>query len=111
MKSMARTVGAITALWTNSPELSNQLKEGLLERALARARSDENVQQLMPSQAIIAAPCKKKDVTAVISKRLDIVESPRTSDNKQIKTWVLGVLTSWPGPAGGSSLTLTRGLA
>ena len=90
MKSMARTVGAITALWTNSPELSNQLKEGLLERALARARSDENVQQLMPSQAIIAAPCKKKDVTAVISKRLDIVESPRTSDNKQIKTWALG---------------------
>ena len=52
MKSMARNVGAITALWTNSTELSNQLKGGLLERALARARSDENVQQLMPSQAI-----------------------------------------------------------
>ena len=33
-KSVARIVVAITTLLTNSPELSNQRKEGLLERML-----------------------------------------------------------------------------
>ena len=67
-KSRVRIVVAITTLWTNSTELNNQLKEGLLERMLVRARSGKNIQQLVDSQAIIAASSKKKDRMAVVSK-------------------------------------------
>ena len=67
MKSMARIVVAIPALSTNPPEWNHQLKEGLLERMLVRARGDKYIQQLMASQAIIAASSKKKDGTAVFS--------------------------------------------
>ena len=72
---LARKIGALTTLLTNYPELNdNQLKEGLLERILEGARRDQYVQPLVASKAITAAFSKKKDVTAVVSKGLDIVK-------------------------------------
>ena len=50
------------------PELGNsQLEEGLLEMMLVMARSDKYIQQLVVSEAIIAAASKKKDITAIVS--------------------------------------------
>ena len=90
MESMARRVVGITTLLTNSPKLkNNQLKEGLLERMLVMARSDEYIQHLVASKAIITASCKKKDMTAVVSKGLDIFKSLCKSDNEQIKSRAL----------------------
>ena len=43
-KSMARIVMAITTRVTNYPKLNNQLKEGLREGTLGRARSDKYIQ-------------------------------------------------------------------
>ena len=86
---------------TNYPELNNQLKEGLLEKMLGRARSDEGIQQPRPSKAILA----------VVSKMLAIANSPSKRDKEQIKARALGVSASWQKPAGGSSLTRARGLA
>ena len=83
---------------TNYPELNNQLKEGLLEKMLGRARSDEGIQQPRASKAILA----------VVSKMLAIANSPSKRDKEQIKARALGGLCKL---AGGSSLTLARGPA
>ena len=62
---------ALIAEVTNAPELGNsQLKEGLLEMMLVMARSDEYIQQLVASEAIIAAASKKKDITAIVNQWL-----------------------------------------
>ena len=82
----------LTTLLTNYPELNIQMKEGMLEKMLGRARSDECIQQLMASKAIVAASSKKKDVTAVVSKGLDITNSPSKRDKEQIKARGLGGL-------------------
>jgi hypothetical protein len=59
---------ALIAEVTNAPELGNrQLEEGLMEMMLVMARSDEYIQQLVASEAIIAAASKKKDITAIVS--------------------------------------------
>merc|ERR1712127_514445 len=56
MDAKVRLVVGITTLLTNAPELGNsQLKEGLLEMMLVMARSEEYIQQLVASEAIIAA--------------------------------------------------------
>ena len=65
----------ITPLLTNYPELNNQLKEGLLEKMLVRARSDKGIQQLRASKAIIA----------VVSNMLAIANSPSKRDKEKIK--------------------------
>ena len=83
---------AILTLSTNPPEWNHHLKEGLLERMRVKARWDQYIQQLMASQAIIAASSKKKDGTAVVSTGPDIVKSPSQSGNEQIKARALGGL-------------------
>ena len=59
---------------------------------MGRARSDKHGQQPRASKAIIAASCKKKDLTAVVSKELNIAKSLSKSGNEQIKAWALGGL-------------------
>ena len=101
-----RIVVAITTLLTNAPELGNsQLKEGLLEMMLVMARSDDYIQQLVASEAIIAASSKKKDVTAIVSQGLDIVKSLYKSDNEHIKVRALVGLCKL-GASGGSDAAL-----
>merc|ERR1719234_2711287 len=68
IESKVRIVVAITTLLTNAPELGNsQLKEGLLEMMLVMARSEDYIQQLVASEALIAAASKKKDARAIVT--------------------------------------------
>ena len=52
---------------------------------LVMARSDEYVQQLVASEAIIAAASKKKDATAIVTQGLDILKTLYKSKNDHIK--------------------------
>ena len=49
------------------------------------ARSDEYIQQLVASDAIIASASKKKDVTVIVNQGLDILKTLYTSTNDHIK--------------------------
>ena len=60
---------------TNYPELNNQLKEGLLEKMLGKARSEKGIQQPRASKANLA----------VVSKMLAIANSPSKRDKEKIK--------------------------
>jgi len=106
MESKVRVVVAITTLLLNAPDLGNsQLKEGLLEMMLVMAQSEEYVQQLVASEAIIAAASKKKDVTAIVRQGLDIVKSLYKSSNDHIKVRALVGLCKL-GASGGSDATM-----
>eukprot|EP00090_Calanus_glacialis_P004732 TRINITY_DN13559_c0_g1_i1.p1 TRINITY_DN13559_c0_g1~~TRINITY_DN13559_c0_g1_i1.p1 ORF type:complete len:1002 (-),score=408.50 TRINITY_DN13559_c0_g1_i1:92-3097(-) len=106
MESKVRIVVAITTLLTNAPELGNsQLKEGLLEMMLVMARSEEYIQQLVASEAIIAAASKKKDVTAIVNQGLDILKTLYKSTNDHIKVRALVGLCKL-GASGGSDAAL-----
>ena len=52
---------------------------------LVMARSDEYIQQLVASEAIIAACNKKKDATTIVNQGLDILKSLYKSPNDHIK--------------------------
>merc|ERR1719283_344024 len=106
MESKVRIVVGITTLLTNAPELGNsQLKEGLLEMMLVMARSEEYIQQLVASEALIAAASKKKDVTAIVNQGLDILKTLYKSSNDHIKVRALVGLCKL-GASGGSDAAL-----
>merc|ERR550519_2881162 len=106
IESKVRIVVAITTLLNNAPELGNsQLKEGLLEMMLVMARSDEYIQQLVASEAIIAAASKKKDVSAIVNQGLDILKTLYKSTNDHIKVRALVGLCKL-GASGGSDAAL-----
>jgi len=106
MESKVRVVVAITTLLLNAPELGNsQLKEGLLEMMLVMARSEEYIQQLVASEALIAAASKKKDVTAIVNQGLDILKTLYKSSNDHIKVRALVGLCKL-GASGGSDAAL-----
>jgi predicted transcriptional regulator len=52
---------------------------------LVMAKSEEYLQQLVASEAIIASASKKKDATAIVSQGLDILKSLYKSKNDHIK--------------------------
>jgi hypothetical protein len=52
---------------------------------LVMARSEEYLQQLVASEAIIAAASKKKDASVIVSQGLDILKSLYKSKNDHIK--------------------------
>jgi hypothetical protein len=52
---------------------------------LVMARSEEYLQQLVASEAIIAAASKKKDASVIVSQGLDILKSLYMSKNDHIK--------------------------
>jgi len=106
LESKVRVVVAITTLLLNAPELGNsQLKEGLLEMMLVMARSEEYIQQLVASEALIAAASKKKDVTAIVNQGLDILKTLYKSSNDHIKVRALVGLCKL-GASGGSDAAL-----
>jgi hypothetical protein len=55
---------------------------------LVMARSEEYLQQLVASEAIIAAASKKKDASVIVSQGLDILKSLYKSKNDHIKGMV-----------------------
>lgn len=91
LESKVRITVAITTLLKHAPELGNSqlTKEGFLQMLLAMAQSDEYIEQLVASEAIIAATAKKKDATAIISQGMDILKALYKSKNDHIKVRAL----------------------
>merc|ERR550519_2641357 len=105
-ESKVRLVAAVTTLLLHAPELGNtQIKEGLLEMMLVMARSDDYIQQLVASEAIIAAASKKKDVTVIVQQGTDILKTLYKSSNDHIKVRALVGLCKL-GASGGSDAAL-----
>ena len=105
-ESKVRLVAAITTLLLHAPDLGNtQIKEGLLEMMLVMARSDDYIQQLVASEAIIAAASKKKDVTVIVQQGTDILKTLYKSSNDHIKVRALVGLCKL-GASGGSDATM-----
>ncbi|XP_023336334.1 protein unc-45 homolog B [Eurytemora carolleeae] len=106
LESKVRLVSAITTLLQNAPDLGNsQLKEGVLQMMLVMARSEEYIQQLVASEAIIAAANKKKDATAIVVQGLDILKTLYKSKNDHIKVRALVGLCKL-GASGGHDASL-----
>ena len=105
-ESKVRLVAAVTTLLLHAPELGNtQIKEGLLEMMLVMARSEDYIQQLVASEAIIAAASKKKDVTVIVQQGTDILKTLYKSSNDHIKVRALVGLCKL-GASGGSDATM-----
>ena len=64
------------------------MQEGVLQMMLVMARSEEYIQQLVASEAIIAAANKKKDATAIVVQGLDILKTLYKSKNDHIKVFL-----------------------
>ena len=86
-----RITAAITTLLKHAPELGNSqlTKEGFLQMLLAMAQSDEYIEQLVASEALIAATAKKKDASSIISQGMDILKTLYKSKNDHIKVRAL----------------------
>merc|ERR1719394_2286368 len=105
-ESKVRVVAAVTTLLLHAPELGNtQIREGLLEMMLVMARSEDYIQQLVASEAIIAAASKKKDVTVIVQQGTDILKTLYKSTNDHIKVRALVGLCKL-GASGGSDATM-----
>merc|ERR1719445_1102018 len=91
LESKVRISAAITTLLKHAPELGNSqlTKEGFLQMLLAMAQSDEYIEQLVASEAIIAATAKKKDAQSIITQGMDILKTLYKSKNDHIKVRAL----------------------
>merc|ERR1719273_2110769 len=91
LESKVRITAAITTLLKHAPELGNSqlTKEGFLQMLLAMAQSDEYIEQLVASEALIAATAKKKDASSIITQGMDILKTLYKSKNDHIKVRAL----------------------
>jgi len=91
LESKVRITVAITTLLKHAPELGNSqlTKEGFLQMLLAMAGSSEHIEQLVASEAIIAATAKKKDAQSIITQGMDILKTLYKSKNDHIKVRAL----------------------
>jgi len=82
---------AVTTLLKHAPDLGNSqlTKEGFLQMLLAMAGSEEYIEQLVASEALIAATAKKKDAASIISQGMDILKTLYRSKNDHIKVRAL----------------------
>lgn len=91
LESKVRITVAITTLLKHAPDLGNSqlTKDGFLQMLLAMAQSDEHIEQLVASEALIAATAKKKDASAIINQGMDILKTLYKSKNDHIKVRAL----------------------
>ena len=91
LESKVRITAAITTLLKHAPELGNSqlTKEGFLQMLLAMAQSDEYIEQMVASEALIAATAKKKDASSIITQGMDILKTLYKSKNDHIKVRAL----------------------
>lgn len=91
LESKVRISTAITTLLKHAPDLGNSqlTKEGFLQMLLAMAQSEEYIEQLVASEALIAATAKKKDATAIINQGMEILKTLYKSKNDHIKVRAL----------------------
>jgi len=91
LESKVRITVAITTLLKHAPDLGNSqlTKDGFLQMLLAMAQSEEYIEQLVASEALIAATAKKKDASAIINQGMDILKTLYRSKNDHIKVRAL----------------------
>ena len=91
LESKVRITVAVTTLLNHAPDLGNSqlTKEGFLQMLLAMAGSSEHIEQLVASEAIIAATAKKKDAASIITQGMDILKTLYKSKNDHIKVRAL----------------------
>merc|ERR550519_2935669 len=91
LESKVRITTAITTLLKHAPDLGNSqlTKEGFLQMLLAMAQSDVYIEQLVASEALIAATATKKDASSIISQGMDILKTLYKSKNDHIKVRAL----------------------
>ena len=86
-----RIAVAVTTLLKHAPDLGNSqlTKDGFLQMLLAMAGSEEYIEQLVASEALIAATAKKKDAASIIGQGMDILKTLYRSKNDRIKVRAL----------------------
>merc|ERR1712209_221694 len=91
LESKVRITVGITTLLKHAPELGNSqlTKEGFLGMLLAMAGSEVHIEQLVASEAIIAATAKKKDAQSIITQGMGILKTLYKSKNDHIKVRAL----------------------
>merc|ERR1711963_1390656 len=91
LESKVRISVGITTLLKHAPELGNSqlTKEGFLGMLLAMAGCEVHIEQLVASEAIIAATAKKKDAQSIITQGMDILKTLYKSKNDHIKVRAL----------------------
>lgn len=90
-ESCVGAVVGMTTLLNGCPELgqSQISKEGVLSMMLTMAKTDDYVQQLAASEAIIASCQKKKDTAMIVQQGVDILKELYQSKNDHIKVRAL----------------------
>lgn len=91
LESKIRAVLVITCLLNGPIEVGNQClaKQGIVEMMLAMASSDDELQQKIAAEALIAATTKKDKCTSIISMGKDILKKLYMSDKDEIKVRAL----------------------
>jgi len=91
LESKVRITVAITTLLKHAPELGNSMltKEGVLQMMMVMAQSEEYIQEIVASEALIAAAAKKKDANAIISQGMNILKELYKSKNDQVRVRAL----------------------
>ena len=91
LESKIRAVLVITCLLNGPIEVGNQClgKQGIIEMMLAMASGDDELQQKIAAEALIAATSKKDKCTSIISMGKDILKNLYMSDKDEIKVRAL----------------------
>lgn len=91
IESKIRAVLVITCLLNGPIEVGNQClsKQGIVEMMLAMASSDDELQQKVAAEALIAATTKKDKCTSILSMGKDILKKLYMSDKDEIKVRAL----------------------
>lgn len=91
IENKVRATTTITALLQGPIEIGNYClaQKGVVEMMLAMAQSDDELQQRVAAEAIIAAASKKDKCTAIVSMGTDILKKLYQSKNENIKVRAL----------------------
>lgn len=91
LESKLRAVLVITCLLNGPIEVGNQClgKQGIVEMMLAMASTDDELQQKIAAEALIAATTKKDKCTSIISMGKDILKKLYMSEKDEIKVRAL----------------------
>ncbi|GBM84315.1 Protein unc-45 B [Araneus ventricosus] len=91
IENKVRATSAITALLQGPVEAGNAClaQKGVVEMMLAMASSEDELQQRVSAEAIIAAASKKDKCTAIVSMGTDILKKLYQSKNDNIKVRAL----------------------
>ncbi|KAK7085106.1 Protein unc-45 A [Halocaridina rubra] len=107
VETTIRTTVCITTLLLGNVEVGNHLiaREGILEMMLVMANSDDELQQKVACEALIAAASKKDKCTTIVSQGIGILKKLYQSKNDSVKVRALVGLCKL-GSMGGTDASL-----